>query len=68
MTGINSALCFVTAGALFFAAHLVAVQTSFVGNVFVAQHGLQARRTVATTCCCSAATPDRTAAACAPTR
>jgi LCP family protein required for cell wall assembly len=36
MTGINSALCFVTAGALFFAAHLVAVQTSFVDSVFVA--------------------------------
>ncbi|MEV7395643.1 LCP family protein [Aeromicrobium sp. NPDC092404] len=34
MTGINSALCFVTAGTLFFAAHLVAVQTSFVGDVF----------------------------------
>ncbi len=35
MTGINSALCFVTAGALFFAAHLVAVQSSFVNSVFV---------------------------------
>ena len=36
MTGINSVLCFVTAGTLFFAAHLVAVQTSFVGSVFAA--------------------------------
>jgi polyisoprenyl-teichoic acid--peptidoglycan teichoic acid transferase len=34
MTGLNSALCFVTAGTLFFAAHLVAVQSSFIGTVF----------------------------------
>ncbi|MCL3817977.1 LCP family protein [Aeromicrobium wangtongii] len=32
--GVNSALCFVTAGAMFFAAHLVAVQSSFIGTVF----------------------------------
>jgi LCP family protein required for cell wall assembly len=38
MTGINSVLCFVTAGALLFAAHLVSVQTSFVGDVFNASH------------------------------
>ncbi len=61
MTGINSALCFVTAGALFFAAHLVAVQTSFVDSVFVAHTRLQARSRVATTCSCSAATPAPTA-------
>jgi LCP family protein required for cell wall assembly len=36
MTGINSVLCFVTAGTLFFAAHLVSVQTSFIDGVFVA--------------------------------
>lgn len=36
MTGLNSVLCFVTAGALFFAAHLVAVQASFIDSVFVA--------------------------------
>ncbi len=34
MTGLNGALCFVTAGTLFFAAHLVAVQSSFIGTVF----------------------------------
>lgn len=34
MTGLNSILCFVTAGTLFFAAHLVAVQSSFIGTVF----------------------------------
>ena len=45
MTGLNSALCFVTAGTMFFAAHLVAVQSSFIGTVFAshtvskAQHG-----------------------------
>jgi len=44
MTGINSALCFVTAGALFFAAHLVAVQTSFVDSVFVAHDVSQAEK------------------------
>ncbi|MEJ7633968.1 LCP family protein [Aeromicrobium sp.] len=36
MTGLNGALCFVTAGTLFFAAHLVAVQASFIDGVFVA--------------------------------
>lgn len=45
MTGLNSALCFVTAGTMFFAAHLVAVQSSFIGTVFAssavskAEHG-----------------------------
>ena len=34
MTGLNAALCFVTAGVMFFAAHLVAVQSSFIGTVF----------------------------------
>ncbi len=34
MTGLNSALCFITAGTMFFAAHLVAVQSSFIGTVF----------------------------------
>ncbi len=34
MTGLNSTLCFATAGAMFFAAHLVAVQSSFIGAVF----------------------------------
>ncbi|MDX6276097.1 MAG: polyisoprenyl-teichoic acid--peptidoglycan teichoic acid transferase [Nocardioidaceae bacterium] len=34
MTGLNSVLCFVTAGTMFFAAHLVAVQSSFIGTVF----------------------------------
>jgi LCP family protein required for cell wall assembly len=36
MTGLNSVLCFVTAGTMFFAAHLVAVQSSFIGSVFTA--------------------------------
>lgn len=36
MTGLNGVLCFVTAGAMFFGAHLVAVQKSFVGTVFAA--------------------------------
>ena len=36
MTGINGVLCFVTAGTMFFGAHLVAVQKSFVGTVFAA--------------------------------
>ena len=36
MTGINGVLCFATAGAMFFGAHLVAVQKSFVGTVFAA--------------------------------
>lgn len=34
MTGLNGVLCFVTAGTMFFAAHLVAVQSSFIGTVF----------------------------------
>lgn len=34
MTGLNSILCFVTASTLFFAAHLVSVQSSFIGTVF----------------------------------
>lgn len=37
MTGLNGALCFVTAGTMFFAAHLVAVQSSFIGTVFAAE-------------------------------
>ncbi len=37
MTGLNSGLCFVTAGAMFFAAHLVAVQSSFIGAVFASE-------------------------------
>lgn len=36
MTGINGVLCFATAGTMFFGAHLVAVQKSFVGAVFAA--------------------------------
>ncbi len=34
MTGVNAALCFATAGVMFFAAHLVAVQNGFIGTVF----------------------------------
>ncbi len=34
MTGVNGVLCFVTAGTMIFAAHLVAVQSSFIGTVF----------------------------------
>lgn len=37
MTGLNSAMCFVTAGTMFFAAHLVAVQSSFIGAVFASE-------------------------------
>lgn len=37
MTGINGILCFVTAGIMFFAAHLVAVQNSFIDSVFAAK-------------------------------
>jgi len=37
MTGLNGVLCFVTAGTMFFAAHLVAVQSSFIGTVFAAK-------------------------------
>jgi LCP family protein required for cell wall assembly len=36
MTGLNSVLCFVTAGAMFFAAHMVSTSQSFVGTVFSA--------------------------------
>ncbi|MBD8607843.1 LCP family protein [Aeromicrobium sp. CFBP 8757] len=36
MTGLNSALCFVTAGVMFFAAHMVSTSQSFVGTVFSA--------------------------------
>ncbi len=36
MTGINGILCFATAGIMFFAAHLVAVQNDFIGSVFAA--------------------------------
>jgi LCP family protein required for cell wall assembly len=34
MTGVNAVLCFTTAGVMFFAAHLVAVQNGFIGTVF----------------------------------
>ncbi|MFY0405868.1 LCP family protein [Solicola sp. PLA-1-18] len=34
MTGVNSVLCFVTAGSLFFGAHVMAVQKSFMDDVF----------------------------------
>lgn len=34
MTGVNGALCFVTAGAMFFGAHLMSVQTGFIDTVF----------------------------------
>jgi hypothetical protein len=64
MAGVNSALCFVTAGVMFFAAHLVSVQSSFIGTVFASS----TTRRVATTCCCWAATPAPTAAASGPTR
>jgi LCP family protein required for cell wall assembly len=37
MTGVNAALCFVTAGVMFFAAHLVSVQSSFIDTVFAAE-------------------------------
>lgn len=36
MTGLNSVLCFVTAGVMFFAAHMVSTSQSFVGTVFSA--------------------------------
>ena len=36
MTGINAVLCFVTAGAMFFGAHIIAVQKQFIGTVFAA--------------------------------
>lgn len=45
MTGLNSVLCFVTAGALLFAAHTVSTSQSFIGTVFAssttssAEHG-----------------------------
>jgi LCP family protein required for cell wall assembly len=34
MAGVNGALCFVTAGVMFFAAHMVSTSQSFVGTVF----------------------------------
>ena len=34
MTGVNGLLCLTTAGAMLFAAHLVAVQNGFIGAVF----------------------------------
>jgi polyisoprenyl-teichoic acid--peptidoglycan teichoic acid transferase len=34
MTGVNGVLCFSTAGAMLFAAHMVAVQSGFIGTVF----------------------------------
>ena len=34
MTGVNGVLCFSTAGAMLFAAHMVAVQNGFIGTVF----------------------------------
>jgi LCP family protein required for cell wall assembly len=34
MTGLNGVLCFVTAGAMFFAAHMVSTSQSFIGTVF----------------------------------
>lgn len=34
MTGLNSALCFVTAGTMLFAAHLVSTSNSVIGTVF----------------------------------
>lgn len=36
MTGLNSVLCFATAGVMFFAAHMVSTSQSFVGTVFSA--------------------------------
>ncbi len=34
MAGLNSAMCFVTAGVMFFAAHMVSTSQSFIGTVF----------------------------------
>jgi LCP family protein required for cell wall assembly len=34
MTGVNAALVFSTAGVMFFAAHIIAVQNGFIGTVF----------------------------------
>lgn len=34
MTGLNAALCFVTASAMIFAAHMVSTSQSFIGTVF----------------------------------
>lgn len=45
MTGVNSVLCFVTAGSMFFGAHILSVQQDFIGTVFgsgtvsAAEHG-----------------------------
>jgi LCP family protein required for cell wall assembly len=38
MTGLNSALCLSLAGGMFFAAHLVSVQTGLLDTVFVSQN------------------------------
>ncbi len=37
MTGLNAVVCVTAAGAMFFAAHLVSVQSGFIGTVFAAQ-------------------------------
>ena len=37
MTGVNAALCLGLAGVMFFAAHLVSVQTGFIDTVFAAE-------------------------------
>lgn len=37
MTGFNAALCCLTAGALFFGAHILNVQNNFIGAVFASQ-------------------------------
>ena len=37
MTGLNGIVCVTAAGAMFFAAHLVSVQSGFIGTVFAAQ-------------------------------
>ncbi|MGJ9413462.1 LCP family protein [Aeromicrobium sp. CF4.19] len=37
MTGVNAALCFGTAGVMFFAAHLVSVQNGLIGTVFASE-------------------------------
>lgn len=37
MTGLNATLCCVTAGALLFGAHILSVQSNFIGAVFAAE-------------------------------
>lgn len=37
MTGLNAGLCCVTAGVLFFGAHILSVQNNFIGAVFAAE-------------------------------